>query len=105
MVDLVVVKFSDSIRHLRRVYLLQVVNYFLIFAQKDMVFVNFPLDLKCLILFEYLFVDEPLWLETHVNFHNCLIVYIMLARARAMGTWLLLWLYQSLIFRRPICVK
>ena len=68
-----------------------------------MVFVDFALDLKSLIGFEGLFVHESLGLESHVDFHHCLVVDVMLISDE--GILILLWRNHPLVFDRSVGVK
>ena len=63
-----------------------------------MIFVNFPLDVDCLVLLEFRFVNEPLRLETHVDFHYSLVVYQASILSRAPLRTLIRRFYQPLIF-------
>lgn len=68
-----------------------------------MVFVDLALDLKSLIGFKGLFVHESLGLKTHVYFHHCLVVDIMLVSDE--GILILFWRDHPLVLDRSVGVK
>ena len=98
LVSFVIIQPTKTLRHLRSVNGFQVVHDFLIFTKQNMIFVNFPLDVDCLVLLEFRFVNEPLRLETHVDFHYSLVVYQASILRRAPLRTLVRRLYQPLIF-------